>query len=321
VVSGKWYAVSGNKDACGRQCRQAVQTRLCGGISADLTFLLLFWSSKKVEENRGFTGHEHYPELNNIINMNGRLYDPKIGRFFSPDNFVQMPEFSQSFNRYSYCLNNPLKYRDPTGQLYVDDIWDFDQNGNFIQRIENTDYDQIRVWNTDRTQILSESKHYPFGTFENTMGFHKQPDVELKGELHDITGLSMDFSGNYEGAMIAFKFLAANTNPEWHALGRSDFKGGMDNLLFTTHRPDFEYFGARYATASASNGGLFYDFHSHKTTLFPSNITSNGHDSDIEYRLGLTGKGKSPNAIFGILYQGVISDYRGQKIDYLKLFK
>ena len=66
--------------------------------------------------NRGFTGHEHYPYLK-IINMNGRLYDPVIGRFFSPDNFVQIPEFSQSFNRYSYCLNNPLKYTDPSGEI------------------------------------------------------------------------------------------------------------------------------------------------------------------------------------------------------------
>ena len=66
---------------------------------------------------RGFTGHEHYPEFK-IINMNSRLYDPVIGRFFSPDNYVQIPEFTQSFNRYSYCLNNPLKYKDPTGNKY-----------------------------------------------------------------------------------------------------------------------------------------------------------------------------------------------------------
>jgi len=66
---------------------------------------------------RGFTGHEHYPEFK-IINMNARLYDPVIGRFFSPDNFVQIPEFTQAYNRYSYCLNNPLKYRDPTGNRY-----------------------------------------------------------------------------------------------------------------------------------------------------------------------------------------------------------
>ena len=68
--------------------------------------------------DRGFTGHEHYADLK-IINMNGRLYDPVIARFFSPDNFVQAPDFTQSFNRYSYCLNNPLQYVDPSGESFI----------------------------------------------------------------------------------------------------------------------------------------------------------------------------------------------------------
>ena len=51
-----------------------------------------------------------------LINMNGRMYDPVLGRFLSPDNYVQMPTSAQSFNRYSYCLNNPLKYVDPDGE-------------------------------------------------------------------------------------------------------------------------------------------------------------------------------------------------------------
>lgn len=63
---------------------------------------------------RGYTGHEHY-EMFKLINMNGRLYDPVIGRFFSPDNFIQEPSNIQNFNRYSYALNNPLKYTDPSG--------------------------------------------------------------------------------------------------------------------------------------------------------------------------------------------------------------
>ncbi len=62
-----------------------------------------------------FTGHEHYDGLK-VINMNGRLYDPVIARFFSPDNFVQLPDFTQSYNRYSYCLNNPLQWVDPSGE-------------------------------------------------------------------------------------------------------------------------------------------------------------------------------------------------------------
>ena len=64
--------------------------------------------------DRGFTGHEHLDEMG-LIHMNGRVYDPVIGRFLSADPFVQVPEFSQSLNRYSYVLNNPLALTDPSG--------------------------------------------------------------------------------------------------------------------------------------------------------------------------------------------------------------
>ncbi len=66
---------------------------------------------------RGYTGHEHLKGFG-LINMNARLYDPAIGRFLSPDPYVQMPENSQNFNRYSYCLNNPLKYTDENGEFW-----------------------------------------------------------------------------------------------------------------------------------------------------------------------------------------------------------
>jgi RHS repeat-associated protein len=56
-----------------------------------------------------------------LINMNARLYDPALGRFLSPDPYVQAPDFSQSFNRYSYCLNNPLKYTDESGEYCLFD--------------------------------------------------------------------------------------------------------------------------------------------------------------------------------------------------------
>jgi RHS repeat-associated protein len=67
----------------------------------------------------GFTGHEHLPWFN-LINMNGRLYDPLVGRMLSVDNFVQNKSSTQSHNRYSYCLNNPLKYTDPSGYKRFD---------------------------------------------------------------------------------------------------------------------------------------------------------------------------------------------------------
>ncbi|HET7864584.1 MAG TPA: RHS repeat-associated core domain-containing protein [Burkholderiaceae bacterium] len=64
--------------------------------------------------DRGFTGHEHLDELA-LVHMNGRIYDPLIGRFLSGDPVIQSPEDLQNYNRYTYVLNNPLRYTDPSG--------------------------------------------------------------------------------------------------------------------------------------------------------------------------------------------------------------
>jgi RHS repeat-associated protein len=67
-----------------------------------------------LHSDRGFTGHEHLDEIA-LIHMNGRIYDPMVGRFMTPDPLVQAPDNLQSYNRYSYVTNNPLGYIDPTG--------------------------------------------------------------------------------------------------------------------------------------------------------------------------------------------------------------
>jgi RHS repeat-associated protein len=74
---------------------------------------------------RGYTFHEHLPHFS-LINMNGRLYDYVLGRMLSPDNYVQSPDNTQSFNRYSYCWNNPLKYTDPSGEIIT---WNIGKGG------------------------------------------------------------------------------------------------------------------------------------------------------------------------------------------------
>ncbi|MBG0781144.1 MAG: hypothetical protein H0S84_02625 [Bacteroidales bacterium] len=107
------------------------------------------WQAPRYD--RGFTGHEHLdgfqlinPDTLHFIafsgsatanfslhsvcenqasaGMNGRMYDPVVSRILAPDNFVQTPNFSQNFNRYSYALNNPLMFTDPDGELFgIDD--------------------------------------------------------------------------------------------------------------------------------------------------------------------------------------------------------
>jgi hypothetical protein len=100
-----------------------------------------------------------------------------IGRFLSPDPYVQDPEFSQSYNRYSYCLNNPLKYTDPSG-LYWDtddidlliayykwyiyvrkegDVYRFEDNG--WQWFEGDDQRDTRG-NIREVDIMGQKKRY-----------------------------------------------------------------------------------------------------------------------------------------------------------------
>uniref|UniRef100_A4Y7F5 YD repeat protein n=1 Tax=Shewanella putrefaciens (strain CN-32 / ATCC BAA-453) TaxID=319224 RepID=A4Y7F5_SHEPC len=68
------------------------------------------------KNRRGFTDHEHLNEQQ-LIHMNGRIYDYNLGRFMSVDPFIQSPTSTQSVNPYSYIMNNPLAGTDPTGYL------------------------------------------------------------------------------------------------------------------------------------------------------------------------------------------------------------
>jgi RHS repeat-associated protein len=69
---------------------------------------------------RGFTGHKQNDSLG-LIYMNARYYVGSIGRFASADTIVPNPANPQSFNRYSYARNNPLRFTDPTGHRECDD--------------------------------------------------------------------------------------------------------------------------------------------------------------------------------------------------------
>ncbi len=82
--------------------------------------------------HREFTGQETIPFVS-LVNMNGRVYDPTLGRFLTPDANVQFIVDPQSFNRYSYVLNNPLRYTDPTGYFSFDQWWD--EHGETIVNI------------------------------------------------------------------------------------------------------------------------------------------------------------------------------------------
>ena len=130
---------------------------------------------------RGYTGHEHLQQFG-LINMNARLYDPALGRFLSPDPYIQDPTNTQNFNRYSYVLNNPLKYTDPSGEVYYE--WDY-VRGCYVDVFGNrVDYSEVhkamfqngyfRDITSDGTYYGRMSMWYPYvvtNTFTSLRGY------------------------------------------------------------------------------------------------------------------------------------------------------
>ncbi len=112
---------------------------------------------------RGYTFHEHLDEFG-LINMNGRAYDPIVGRFLNPDPVLQNPSDIQNYNRYSYCLNNPLKYTDPSGYRWspIGDIHLHQLNlmANSMREAKMDLQDKIRFWTTGSSvSLIGVAKH------------------------------------------------------------------------------------------------------------------------------------------------------------------
>ena len=68
----------------------------------------------------GYTGQRNLDAQQNayslgLMDYNARFYDPLLGRFTQADSIVPGAGNPQAFNRYSYTLNNPIRYNDPTG--------------------------------------------------------------------------------------------------------------------------------------------------------------------------------------------------------------
>jgi RHS repeat-associated protein len=72
-----------------------------------------------------------------LVHLNGRVYDPYIGRMTSADPVVGDPLSGQSWNRYSYVWNNPLAYTDPTGFCFLGLCNFFNDISTFFNRIFN----------------------------------------------------------------------------------------------------------------------------------------------------------------------------------------
>ncbi|MEK6862516.1 MAG: RHS repeat-associated core domain-containing protein, partial [Nanoarchaeota archaeon] len=72
---------------------------------------------EKVNERYLFTGQELDPE-SQLYYYGARYYSPYLSKFTQPDTVIQDVYNPQNLNRYSYVLNNPYKYNDPSGNYF-----------------------------------------------------------------------------------------------------------------------------------------------------------------------------------------------------------
>jgi RHS repeat-associated protein len=66
-----------------------------------------------------FTGQREEADIG-LYDYKARWYGPQLGRFIQPDTIVPDPGDPQSLNRYTYGLNNPVKFTDPTGHIAIE---------------------------------------------------------------------------------------------------------------------------------------------------------------------------------------------------------
>lgn len=92
------------------------------GDSAYLPFGATRQESGLTSVKYKYTGQEQDKEIG-LYNYNARLYDPDLGRFLTPDTIVPDPTNPQGLNRYSYVINNPLNFTDPTGHGWFSKTW------------------------------------------------------------------------------------------------------------------------------------------------------------------------------------------------------
>ncbi len=207
---------------------------------------------------RGYTGHEHLTVFG-LINMNARLYDPALGRFLSPDPYVQEMDFSQNFNRYSYCLNNPLRYVDPSGEFIVIDSWisgffrGLFQGKNAWKTANQSAMNDLKIWGG----LFASDPNKNFGerVWEIVSRFTWQLPQTLAGFIASQTGnlaWQVDEVDYWGGATV----LSGNFWGSGGAITLGSYINGGQNLDADPENILFQHEYGHYLQSQSA--GLFY---------------------------------------------------------------
>lgn len=177
-----------------------------------------------VRTRRGFTGHEHL-DRTGIIHMNGRIYDPLIGRFMSPDPLVQDATYSQSWNRYAYAFNNPLARIDLSG---FDSEFDFDLDLDFGENLNQFEVGGPAPYYYDYSQYDSDNPDY----YNNTNNFTGLNPLYFARFDNSVARDSSDSAMINSGAAVGVAQKGIWEGSIDHLKDKyNDFVDGISNIL------------------------------------------------------------------------------------------
>jgi RHS repeat-associated protein len=104
--------------------------------------------------DRQFTGQQEMADLGGIYSYNARFYSPTLGRFLSADTVVPAPSDPQQLNRYTYVLNNPIRYTDPTGHMCDEDGICYNGNNADRSNISTKNWHRASYTETIKIKVI-----------------------------------------------------------------------------------------------------------------------------------------------------------------------
>jgi RHS repeat-associated protein len=189
-----------------------------------------------------------------LINMNGRLYDPVIGRMLSPDNNIQNSSFTQNYNRYSYCYNNPMKYTDPSGEsvagilaLYTATTWVAGFGSGFFSTRSNRFSAGFKKGN----QCVKHEFEIFGGLFTTDVNknlWHKSGELGSRFSYQlpqtiggFVTACAYNNAGQVNWVDYKYGSTVINTDGEWGAVTQGNFIVGDESIQADANNSLFQH--------------------------------------------------------------------------------
>lgn len=221
------------------------------------------------------------------------MYDPTLGMFLSPDNFVQSLTQSQNFNRYIYCLNNPLMYTDPTGEKWwhwaLADILTGGAVSATVSATSATVYSTLHATSFTFQQTMSSFDYAsaPFrGGQDNSLGNLFKIDlgmalIPMEPWMDGFGVLPKDESATGSERFLTFVnyFLNGESIQDHFGNGFAHYQNMADNI------DEIGYYQGRTIIRVKENSFDGYSGVSHGHYVFGENMALNPTDTDYDVEL------------------------------------